>query len=255
MMETPEDMSQHASHLDRMRDYYRRTAVEYSSAHGGDAGDSHNFATHQVLEILKTHGWKSLLDVCCGPGRCIAAALTAGHDAHGIDICQDLLDVGVREFGLPAERMHCGDATRLPFPDKSFDVSCVLGALHHSAIPLSIVSEMIRVTRHAIVVSDEANHLHGSVRAILKGLGIFDPVYRLIFRREPRTTRRAIETDGDGPTFDFTIEEIVPLLREHFTELHSTSFVRIGKTQLRPPLWPRFFATQAVVAAVGAKHG
>jgi len=249
-----EDLAQHSSHVERMREYYRRTAAEYSSAHGGGEGDSHNYATHQVLEILKTNGWNSLLDVCCGPGRCIATALSSGHDAHGIDISQDLLDVGVREFGLPRERMHCGDATRLPFPDQFFDVSCVLGALHHSAIPLSIISEMVRVTRHAIVVSDEANHLHGAVRAILKKSGFFDPVYRLIFKREPRTTRRAIETDGDGPTFDFTIEEIVPLLQANYSTLKSTSFVRIGKTQWRLPWWPRFFATQAVVAATGVRR-
>jgi len=247
-----EEGKQHVVHLESMRDYYRRTAGHYNSAHCQDGESSHNYAVRQVLRTMTEKKLPTLLDVCCGTGRCISAALAAGFDARGLDASPDLLQVGIQQFGLPQDRLHCADATKMPFPDKSFDVACILGALHHSALPLDVVRETIRVTRHAIIISDEANHLHGMVRSVLKRLGIFRPVYRAIFRREPRTERRLIVTEGDGPTFDFTIEEIVPILEQHFRKLRSRSFVRIGHRQFQLAWLPRFFATQAVVIATDA---
>jgi ubiquinone/menaquinone biosynthesis C-methylase UbiE len=119
--------------------------------------------------------------VGCGTGRCVKRALEAGHEAEGIDICQDLLDVAERDFGIPRDRLHCDDATRLPFPDNSFDVVCILGALHHSAMPHTIISEMIRVSRRAVVVSDGGNRLAGGVRHLLINFGLLSPLYRLLF--------------------------------------------------------------------------
>jgi len=246
---TAEDPEQHKAHIEQMVAYYRRTARNYDTWHRNHADSSHEAAVRKVLELMSSRRLKNVLDVCCGTGRCVAAAGAAGFDATGIDVSQELLDEGIKECGIPVERMICGDATKLPFPDKFFDVSCILGALHHTAMPHSIIEEMIRVSRVGIVVSDEANHLHGAIRNILIGLGVFDPVYRFIFRREPKTKRRAMESEGDGPTFDFTVEEVIPTLRQHFQEFQSTSFIRVGDRQFRLPWYPRFFATQAVIVA------
>jgi hypothetical protein len=116
-------------------------------------------------------------------------------------------------------------------------------------MPRTIIAEMIRVTRRAIIVSDEGNHLHGGVKEILTKLGVFDPLYRLLFRRPPRTTRRVILSDGDGPTFDFSIEEIMPMIRESFPEVKCLTFYRLPGRQVCGFWLPRLFARQVVIIA------
>lgn len=251
-----ESRETHQQHVEQMRDYYSRTASQYNAWHCDTTADSnHNFAVKEVLGLLNSGPGASLLDVGCGTGRCIRAALDAGFEAHGIDISPDLLALAEKELSIPREKLHCADATSLPFGDNSFDVCCILGALHHSAMPHTIIAELIRVARRAVVVSDEANHFHGGVRQSLITLSLFKPIYRLIFRREPRLTTRGVTSAGDGPSFDFTMEEIVPTLRDRFETVKVTPFYRIGKRQFKGQWLPRLFASQAVaVAAAKRKH-
>ncbi|MST93998.1 MAG: hypothetical protein EXS33_01770 [Pedosphaera sp.] len=108
---------------------------------------------------------------------------------------------------------------------------------------------MIRVTRHAIIVSDEGNRLHGGVKAILRRLGIFDPVYRLIFRRPPRTERRLIVSEEDGPAFDFSTTEVLPLIRRHFQEVRCHKFYQVFGRDVSSAWFPATFARQMVVIA------
>ncbi len=245
-----ESRSFHEGHIRQMKQYYRRTALNYNAWHCNFSDDgSHNYGVKEVLQLLAQDKHNTLLDVACGTGRCIKKALEAGFDARGIDICPDLLSVAEKELHIPKELLYCGDATQLPFPDNSFDVSCILGALHHSAMPHTIISEMIRVTRRALVVSDEANHLHGGVRQILMALGIFGPIYRLLFRREPKTVRRGGTSETDGPTFDFTIEEIIPTLKGCFIKVKCLPFYRFGKLQICGYWLPRLFARNGVIIA------
>ena len=62
----------------------------------------------------------------------------------------------------------------------------------------------------------------------LMALGIFEPSYRFLFRRAPRTVRRGITSDGDGPGFAFTIEEIMPALKTQFATVKSSAFYRLA---------------------------
>jgi ubiquinone/menaquinone biosynthesis C-methylase UbiE len=255
-MTAPDEITEHRRHVTDMVDYYARTASAYNSWHGDlRAKGSHNFAVAHLVKLMKGRGYKSLLDVCCGTGRAVKICLENGIDARGVDISQELINEGIREWNLPPDRFVRGDATELPFPDQSFDVSCVLGALHHSAIPLRIVEEMIRVTRHAIVISDEGNHLHRGIKTILQKLGIFSLVYRLIFRRSPRTARRATISAEDGPAYDFSINEVLPLIRSHFQEVRTYQFYRWRNFQAVSPRLPLLFARNVVVVADSKQSG
>jgi ubiquinone/menaquinone biosynthesis C-methylase UbiE len=238
----------HEAHFQQMVSYYKRTAKAYNGWHCNTSDNSsHNFAVRDILAVMQQTGSKTLLDVCCGTGRAIKAALDKGYQASGVDACGDLLEIGRREFGIPAENLREADATQLPFPDNSFDVVCILGALHHTAMPHQVVSELIRVSRHAIVISDEANHLFGGVKSILLRLGLFEPLYRLVFRRPPRQSRRLVVSESDGPSFVFTIEEIIPMLRERFAHFKCRTFYRAGKFQISSFYFPRLFARQGVI--------
>ena len=245
-----EDASLHKEHVERMLQYYDQTAVNYNSWHCDPNNDSsHNFAVREILRTMKDLNAGSLLDVCCGTGRAVRAALDGGYSATGIDVSSSLIEIGRRELRLSEASLLVGDATNLPFGDKTFDVSCILGALHHTAQPGRIINEMVRVTKKAIIVSDEANRISGGVKQLLVAMGLFDPVYRLIFRREPRTHRRQIMSEGDGPTFLFSIEEIIPILKQNFSGFRCLAFYRVGSHQFASYRLPRLFARQGIVTA------
>ena len=114
-------------------------------------------------------------------------------------------------------------------------------------MPRVVIAEMMRVAKNAIVVSDEANGLSGGIKSILVRLGLFAPIYRLLFRRPPRQHRRQLNSDGDGPTFVFSIEEIIPQLKSRFSNFKCLTFYRIGPWQICSYHFPRIFAQQGVI--------
>ena len=235
----------HERHLAEMRAYYERTAAQYFSLHDDP---EHDLAVRELIALVKARGYRSVLDVCCGPGRALKACLAEGIEACGVDASQSMMDEGIKR-GLPASRFTCADATNLPFNDKQFDVSCVNGALHHCLVPEKIIQEMIRVTRYALVISDEGNHLHGGLKVILQKLGIFNVAYRLVFRRPPRTTRRGSVSEGDGPAFAFSIEEVAPLIVANFPAIKRHQWYRLGQRRFVSRYLPRLFARNVVLIA------
>ena len=244
----PENDPLHNDHVRRMVEYYSRTGPQYNTWHcnRGDSS-SHNFAVREISRTMREVHAHSLLDVGCGTGRGVRAALDLGYDAVGLDISADLLAIARKELSIPEDRLIHGDATKLPFPDSRFDVSCILGALHHSAQPHKIIGEMIRVTKKAIIVSDEANHLSGGIKQVLLRLGLFDIVYRLLFQRPVRTVRRQTDSEQDGPTFVFSIEEIIPTLKRYFPRFRCLTFYKFGRYQICSYKFPRLFAKQGII--------
>jgi ubiquinone/menaquinone biosynthesis C-methylase UbiE len=240
----------HSEHISRMIDYYEKTGKMYNKWNFGLSNYSHDHAVISLLKEMKNENLKSVLDVCCGTGRAVSEALKQGFEAQGIDISPGLIEEAINTHKIPKNRIHCGDATKLPFADKSFDATCILGALHHTAMPHTIIEEMIRVTRCLIVVSDSGNSFHGGIRTILMKLGIFTPVYRLLFRREPKTIRRQQVSEGDGPTFDFSIEEIVPDLAKQSSKMKFLTFYGKADNEFCSPHFPRLFANHVVATCL-----
>jgi ubiquinone/menaquinone biosynthesis C-methylase UbiE len=93
----------------------------------------------------------SVLDVACGPGNFSREfARVVGPDGLvvGIDASRTMLGRGEadrRVAGLDNLAFVRGDATRLPFRDRTFDGVCCFAALHLFAEPLAGLDEMRRV--------------------------------------------------------------------------------------------------------------
>jgi ubiquinone/menaquinone biosynthesis C-methylase UbiE len=248
--ECDENEFTHKEHVSKMQNYYAKTAHLYNSWHCDPFNNSsHNFAVKELTKLVESLNAKSVLDVCCGTGRATKQMLDLGIDAYGTDISPDLIRSGVSELGIPSNRLSIGDATELQFQDAQFDVSCILGALHHTAQPRRIIAEMLRVSKFGIVVSDEGNHLSGGIKSLLLSMGIFEPVYRIIFKRPPRQTRRQLTSEGDGPTFVFSVEEVIPQIKKVFPVIKTLTFYRVGGFQSCAFWYPRWFARQVVVIA------
>lgn len=92
-----------------------------------------------------------ILDIACGTGRTMEI-LSKRFDLelHGCDISDFLLKRAAAR-GIPADRLHQMDATKLEYEGKSFDYSYSIGSLEHfteDGIDL-FLKETARVTRHA----------------------------------------------------------------------------------------------------------
>ncbi len=105
-----------------------------------------------------------VLDVCCGLGQ---FANETDGDYLGIDLTSRYVTSATRRWAGDARKsFRVMDALKLELPDKSFDKSLCVAALHHFPDDLAaqVLGEMRRVTRDSVVIVDA----DGAPRNLLK---------------------------------------------------------------------------------------
>jgi SAM-dependent methyltransferase len=105
---------------------------------------------------------RTVLDIGCGDGT--IAGIVAGRRP-------DLAIEGVEVIPRPSCHIPCRafDGERLPFPDKSFDVSLFVDVLHHTTDVTQLLREAARVTRSCLILKDhlsENSFDHATLRAM-----------------------------------------------------------------------------------------
>ena len=109
-----------------------------------------NPTTRDVLARLPSMPAARCLDLGCGQGnttRCLADVLQPAS-CIGVEFDPVLVDYASTRTDNPAcVTFQQGDATRLPFPDASFDVVFCRYLLIHMADPMAVVREMLRVLK------------------------------------------------------------------------------------------------------------
>ncbi len=132
------------SHDDHIREQFRIQAQTFD-----DAG----FATRGldwIVEQLSPRRTDTVLDVAAGAvhvGRALAPLVS---HVSAIDLTPEMLIQGQRlaeRSGLRNITFSVGDAGRLPWLDRQFDLVVCRIALHQVADPAAVVREMVRVTR------------------------------------------------------------------------------------------------------------
>jgi ubiquinone/menaquinone biosynthesis C-methylase UbiE len=90
-----------------------------------------------------------ILDIATGTGKQAYAYAQKGFNVTGIDLSEDMLDIARKHNKYPNLKLESGDATKLPYEDNHFDVTCVSFALHDMPpeIREKVVEEMLRVTK------------------------------------------------------------------------------------------------------------
>lgn len=205
---------------DRQRRYYARTASEYDSRHVGPDRD-HDFALAFMAGILGHLEIRSVLDVGSGTGRVVHflkqrdRALTV----LGVEPVAELREAGYAK-GLARRDLIAGDARALPFAAGAFDLVCAYGLLHHVARSSPVVSEMLRVARRAIFISDSNNFGQGSpvvrrVKQALDRLGLW-PLANFV------KTRGKIYSvsEGDGLSYSYSVFNDYPLIERRCRSVH-----------------------------------
>ncbi len=201
------DRAQHA-----LLEYYERTASTYDSSHEGD--EEHLTALGFLAGFILLQGAGSILDVGTGTGRGIRFLSEAAPRVHtfGVDLSFALLGSGIEKGHLNPNSVCVADASQLPFQDACFDFAFETGILHHVAAPAKIVSEMLRVSKLGIAVSDSNMYVSGdsfgflpkglagsAIKMLLARSGIWGRLKRVLRGREWSYS------EGDGVFWTYSV--------------------------------------------------
>jgi len=190
--------------VELQRDYYKRTAQSYESMHSNER--EHDVACALIHALCEYHGFSSILDVGSGTGRGLRNLTKSLPNARvlGVEPVEALRAIG-HANGIPEKQLIDGDATRLGFPDSSFDLVCELSVLHHIPNPRLALAEMIRVANRGIFLSDVNRFGQGPLpgryaKLFLWKLGLW-PVADWIKNKG----KRYINSEGDGVHYSYSI--------------------------------------------------
>ena len=99
----------------------------------------------------------SVLDIGCGTGALCAVFHELGYGVTGVDPSQNMLDIASsKPENKNVTFLNASVLERLPFPDKSFDVSIAAFVAHglKSSEREVMYAEMRRVTKKLVILND-----------------------------------------------------------------------------------------------------
>lgn len=205
--------------VDRQKKYYESNAFTYEEAHESGVSE-HDYALDWLSSVITRSNCSSLLDIGSGTGRALRRIKADGHQIKlvGIEPVKALREVGFTR-GLTENELIEGDALNLSFETNSFDIVCCFGVLHHIRDHRKVVSEMCRVARHAVFISDSNNFGQGqfSVRFLKQFIRLIGLWSTFEYIRTGGIMYHY--SDGDGVFYSYTIFDDINILRKSFTSL------------------------------------
>jgi len=132
------------SHHDRVREQFRLQAPTFAGTGFAVRG------LEWIVEQLSPRADQIVLDVAAGAAHLGRALAPLVAHVAAIDLTPEMLIQGrhlADESGLRNITFQIGDAARLPWIDRQFDLVVCRLALHQVADPGTVVHEMVRVTR------------------------------------------------------------------------------------------------------------
>jgi len=119
------------AHTDEVRSLFAAIAPRYDLINDVQSLGLHRGWKRRVADLASVRPGDRALDVCCGTGDIAFELAGRGAQVTGLDLCRPMLDraerrtesaQGPRREGYAPPRFVLGDATALPFPDRSFEV-------------------------------------------------------------------------------------------------------------------------------------
>ena len=123
-----------------------------------------------LLDYAGPLAGRTVLDVGTGTGRAAILLTRAGAQVTGVDASEEMLAVARKrsaDEGLSVS-FQPGDAHKLTFADRSFDVAVSLRVLMHTPEWRRCLAELCRVTRERIIVD------YPSIRSV----ALFESLFR-----------------------------------------------------------------------------
>lgn len=226
------------------RAYYANSAHRYDDMHVHE-DDEHSFALRFAISIVEHLGIRSILDIGSGTGRALVKLKRELPDitAIGIEPSTELREIG-HSKGLLRTQLIDGDAMSLSFSDGAFDLVCEFGALHHIPSPSKAVSEMLRVSRKAIFISDCNNFGQGTTfsrlfKQLINATGLW-PLADLV----KTGGKRYSISEGDGLAYSYSVFNDYKQIKDQCESVHLLNTVDAG---------PNIYRTATHVALLGIK--
>lgn len=189
---------------DIQRAYYERTASTYDDVHMSCRVDEHYAALEFIDLLCDRFHFESLLDVGAGTGRGIRFLLNRNRNVQGLEPVKALIEQAETR-GVPKGLIVAGSGYSLPFENDSFDAVLECGVLHHVAEPSRVVSEMMRVAKRAVFLSDANRFGQGRYAVRILKLAL----YKCNLWRAARfiQTRGKMYTisEGDGLAYSYSV--------------------------------------------------
>ncbi len=202
-----------------LRDYYGTTADRYTEMHESNH-DAHATALSMLSPLLHHLEVTSMLDVGTGTGRALEYLrhYRPTMTLMGVDPVQELLDKAA-DRGIPRTSLMMGVGEKLPFTDNSFDASCEFGILHHVPEPNLVVTEMTRVSRRCVFLSDSNRFGQGSFLArVVKLLSYKLGLWPLIDLAKTRGKGYSV-SEGDGLAYSYSVFDSYAILASWATRI------------------------------------
>jgi len=122
----------------------------------------------------------------------------------GIEPVKEFRQVGY-DKGLTESELIDGDATKLQFSDGEFDLVCEFGVLHHIKRHELALSEMLRVAKKAIFISDSNNFGQGSflartIKQLINAFGLWRVADFIKTKGKGYTI-----SEGDGLAYSYSV--------------------------------------------------
>lgn len=242
MTNTPGD--RRLNEVDIQRRYYSRTASSYDDMHVSSR-DEHGFALAFMLAAINHFDVQSILDLGSGTGRALLYVKSRAPHVRvvGIEPSAELRQIGYSKGLAPSELLD-GDAMKLAFADNSFDMVCEFGALHHIPRPDLAVSEMLRVAKSAVFISDCNNFGQGGrlgrfIKQAINSVG----AWRIANTMKTGGKGYAI-SEGDGLSYSYSVFNDYPQIRRRCKSVHVLNTTNAG---------PNPYRTASHVALLGLK--
>lgn len=229
------------------KEYYAKTAIEYDKVHvvNEEEDSEHNFALHFLSAFIDQYNITRILDVGAGTGRAIKFLAMKHPNVAilGIEPVKELREEAYKK-GISNQILIEGDGCRIGFPDQSFDLVCEFGVLHHIPKPELMVSEMLRVAKNVIFISDNNNFGQGSTfgRFLKQTLNLFGlwRIYDFM-----RTKGRGYQiSEGDGLFYSYSVFNNYNQIKKACKKIH---LINTTNTSLN------FYKSATHIALLGVK--
>jgi SAM-dependent methyltransferase len=162
----------------------------------------------------------------------------------GVEPVGKLRDIGYSKGILKTELIE-GDATSLQFQDGEFDLVCAFGVLHHIKYPQQAVSEMLRVSKKAIFISDSNNFGQGpGLIRLTKQIINLLRLWKFVDFIKTKGRGYAL-SEGDGLAYSYSVFNNYSQIRHKCKSVHISNTV---DAKINP------YRTSSHVALLGIKQ-
>jgi len=223
--------------------YYISTGAKYDERQV-DPMDAHANALGWIAALIDQRQYRSVLDVGSGTGRVLLYLKgRPGLLVRGIEPSQTLRERGYAK-GLSLSELTYGDALALEFGDDSFDIVSAFGVLHHIGDHQRAVSEMCRVAKHAVFISDansfgQGKPLSRAMKQCLHALGLWK-----LFDYIKSGFKSYHFSQGDGIFYSYSLHGDVRKIRSKFPDVFYMSTRPSGPNLYRSAQTLAIFATR-----------